>query len=405
MSEYVRGPEAESPNPFIRYRWLLDSYRLAIGRGWSDGDFVSLVDRLDQAISGVEGHGFSITPLTRETGLAAAASLPTDLLWVKDDTGNVGGSHKARHLFGVLLHMAITDDKKGELAIASCGNAALAAAVVAKAADRPLRVFIPTWAEPSVVARLKKLKARIEVSERRPGEAGDPTYLRLAEAIERGAIPFSVQGIMTPTTIDGGRTIGWELAEQLARARVEGTIHLFVQVGGGALASAVWQGVNDGIHEQWLNARPVLHTVQTESVAPLNRAWSRLLRWSEEQGVGLHEDDFIDLAVRRAHEAPEEFMWPWEDVQMSAASGILDDVTYDWLPVVEAMLRSRGEAHVISEQVVLRANDLARQGTGIRVDPTGSAGLGGLLDPAVATHVRADDNVVIFFTGVDRNRD
>lgn len=398
------GSEAGSPNPFIRYRWLLDSYRLAIGRGWSDAEFVALVDRLDQAIDEVEGHGFSITPLTRQTGLAAAASLPTDLLWVKDDTGNVGGSHKARHLFGVLLHIAITDESKGELAIASCGNAALAAAVLAKAADRPLRVFIPTWADPTVVASLEKLGARIEFSTRSPGEAGDPTYLRLAEAIEQGAIPFSVQGTMTPTTNDGGRTIGWELAEQLALARVTGTVHLFVQVGGGALASSVWQGVNDGIREQWLSAEPVLHTVQTESVAPLNRAWRRLLSWSEERAIGLSEADFIDLAVGRAHEAPEEFMWPWEDMQLSAASGILDDLTYDWLPVVEAMLRSRGDAHVISEQVVLRANTLARLSTGIQVDPTGSAGLGGLLDPAVAIQLEQDDNVVIFFTGVDRNQ-
>jgi threonine synthase len=322
---------------------------------------------------------------------------------VKDDTGNVGGSHKARHLFGVLLHMAIGDEIKGELAIASCGNAALAAAVVAKAADRALRVFIPTWADPSVVASLENLGARIEVAERSPGEAGDPTYLRLVEAVEQGAIPFSVQGTMTPTTYDGGRTIGWELAEQLALARVTGTVHLFVQVGGGALALSVWQGLTDGIREQWLSAEPILHTVQTESVAPLNRAWRRLLGWSEERAIGLSEPDFIDLAISFAHETPEEFMWPWEDMQLSAASGILDDFTYDWLPVVEAMLRSRGDAHVISEQVVLRANTLARQSTGIRVDPTGSAGLGGLLDPTVSVQLHEDDNVVIFFTGIDRN--
>lgn len=404
MSEHVLGSEAESPNPFIRYRWLLDSYRLAIGRGWDDARFVALVDRLDQAVRHVEGHGFSMTPLTRETDLAAAATLPTDLLWVKDDTGNVGGSHKGRHLFGALLHMAISEETEGELAIASCGNAALAAAVVAKAAGRPLRVFIPTWADPLVVASLEKLDAHIEVSERRGGEAGDPTYLRLAEAIEGGAIPFSVQGTMTPTAHDGGRTIGWELAEQLALARVSGPIHLFVQVGGGALAACVWQGVNDGIREQWLSAQPVLHSVQTESVAPLNRAWRRLLAWSEQSGVGLSGAELVDLAVSHARETPEEFMWPWEEVQMSAASGILDDLTYDWLPVIEAMLRSRGDCHVISEQAVLRANALARQSTGIRVDPTGSAGLGGLLDPTVATQLHEDDNVVVFFTGLDRNQ-
>ncbi|MGZ5385464.1 MAG: pyridoxal-phosphate dependent enzyme, partial [Acidimicrobiia bacterium] len=153
----MSGPEADSPNPFIRYRWLLDSYRNAIGRGWSDADFVSLVTRLDKAVMEVSGKGFEMTPLSRQPALAAATSLPTDLLWVKDETQNVGGSHKARHLFGVLLHLAVEDQSDGDLAIASCGNAAVAAAVIARAAGRPLRVFIPTWADPEVVAALEEM--------------------------------------------------------------------------------------------------------------------------------------------------------------------------------------------------------------------------------------------------------
>jgi threonine synthase len=290
------------------------------------------------------------------------------------------------------------------LAIASCGNAALAAAVVAKAAGRPLRVFIPTWADPRVVAHLERLDARIEVSERRAGESGDPTYLRFTEAVTRGAIPFSVQGTVTPNTMDGGRTIGWELAEQLAVARVTGPVHLFVQVGGGALASSIWHGVNEGVREQWLSAEPILHTVQTEAVAPLNRAWRLLIDSAEAEAVDATTDeDFIDSAVFRSQAAPEDYMWPWEEVGTSAASGILDDMTYDWLPVIEGMLRSGGQAHVVSEEMVLRANNLARQHTDIRVDATGSAGLAALLDQAVTVKVGDNEHVVLFFTGVDRN--
>jgi threonine synthase len=394
--------EADSPNPFVRYRWLLDSYRLAIGRGWSDADFVALAHRLDEAVGRIAGQGFAITPVTRQIGLAAATSLGSDLLWVKDETGNVGGTHKARHLFGVLLHLALEDDNEGELAIASCGNAALAAAVVAKAANRPIRVFIPNWADPLIVARLKELEARIEVSERRPDEQGDPTYLRLIEAVGRGATPFSVQATVTPTTHDGGRTIGWELAEQLATARVSGTIHLFVQVGGGALAAAVWAGLNDGIREQWLGVRPVLHTVQTDAAAPLNRAWRRLVNWSEEQAIEPGETDLIEGAISRASDDPDSFMWPWEEVTRSAASGILDDMTYDWIPVMEAMLRSGGRAQVVSEEMILRANELAQSHTSIKVDHTGSAGVAALLDPTVSSFVANNDHVVLLFTGRDR---
>lgn len=396
------GFEGDPPNPFIRYRWLLDSYRKAIGRGWSDADFVSLVTRLDTAVTEVTGKGFAMTPLTRQPALAAAASMPTDLLWVKDETANVGGSHKARHLFGVLLHLAVDDDTNGELAIASCGNAAVAAAVIAQAAGRPLRVFIPTWADVGVVAMLKTLGATVEVSERRKSEVGDPTVLRMMEAVGRGAVPFSVQGTITPTTLDGGRTIGWEVAEQLSRARVGGKVALFVQVGGGALATSVWLGLNDGIREQWLDADPVLHTVQTEAAAPLNRAWRSLHSEMEAEPL-LDHDDMIDLAIKTANQDPDRFMWAWEEVGPTVASGIVDDVTYDWLPVMEAMLRSEGQAKVVTEEMILRANHLARTHTGVNVGHTGSAGLAGLLDPSLVEFVDRGQNVVVFFTGIERH--
>ena len=51
---------------------------------------------------------------------------------------------------------AVERPARAPLAIASCGNAALAAAVVARAADRRLRVFIPPDADPAVVARLRR---------------------------------------------------------------------------------------------------------------------------------------------------------------------------------------------------------------------------------------------------------
>ncbi len=398
----MSGFEADSPNPFIRYRWLLDSYRNAIGRGWSDADFVSLVTRLDKAVTEVSGTGFETTPLSRQRSLAAATSLPTDLLWVKDETHNVGGSHKARHLFGVLLHLAVEDQTEGDLAIASCGNAAVAAAVVARAAGRPLRVFIPTWADTEVVAALEQMEATIEVSERRKGETGDPTVLRMMEAVKRGAVPFSVQGTITPTTLDGGRTIGWELAEQLSRARVGGKVALFVQVGGGALAASIWQGLADGIRHQWLEADLGLHTVQTEAAAPLNRAWRSLLSEMETQLL-LDHSDAIDFAIDVAHREPDRFMWAWEEVGETVASGIVDDVTYDWLPVMEAMLRSEGQAKVVTEMMVLRANELARTHTGINVGHTGSAGLAGLLDPSLIEYIDRGQHVVVLFTGIERH--
>jgi len=117
------------------------------------------------------------------------------------------------------LHDAIAhEDDDRELVIASCGNAALAAAVVARAVGRPLRVFIPDDAPPSVVVRLAQLGAVTVECARVPGERGDPCYLRFRDAVAAGAMPFSCQGTDAPDSIDGGRTIALELAEHRMQA-------------------------------------------------------------------------------------------------------------------------------------------------------------------------------------------
>jgi threonine synthase len=391
-------------NPFIRYRTMLDSYRAALARGWSDGDFVALVQRLDDAVAGVDGRGFVVTPLTKEPALGAAVGLAGSRLWVKDDTGNVAGSHKGRHLFGLLLHRAVAldhDDQDRELAIASCGNAALAAAVLARAVERPLRVFIPTDAAPAVVARLTELGATTVECSRVPGELGDPCYIRFRAAVDAGAVPFSCQGTDAPDTLDGGRTIALELAEQLCDTH-RGRVHvdrLFVQVGGGALASACALGMADAVRTGWLDALPRLHAVQTEGAAPLERAWRLLRERMVAGGEAASVDDWMAFAAAHAH----ELMWPWEETPHSVAHGIVDDVTYDWLGVVDGMLRSGGAPLIVNERELMRANELARQRTTIDVDHTGSAGLAGLLHFNATTEApRNDQTIAVLFTGIRR---
>ena len=99
------GPPA---NPFVRYRRMLHAHERWLAVGGTDAEFVELVESLDAAIGGVEGHGFAVTPVAQQPALAAAVAMPDSArLWVKDETNNVGGSHKARHLFGLLLHAAV----------------------------------------------------------------------------------------------------------------------------------------------------------------------------------------------------------------------------------------------------------------------------------------------------------
>ena len=412
-------PTGTESNTFVRYRELFRSHHLATSRGMPDAEYVELVERLDKEVSAVDGTGFVVTRFGRQDALSERLGFSTDGgVWVKDETRNVSGSHKARHLMGLAIWLEVVDrlglgdSRDRRLAIASCGNAALAAAVVARAANRPLDVFVPTWADDSIVTRLKELGATITPCPREEGVPGDPTYHALQGAIAGGAIPFTCQGPDNGLTIEGGETLGYELASQLAH---EGTVlgAVFVQVGGGALASSVIGGLRDAGRLGAIRAVPQLFAVQTEGGHPLQRAYDRMKARIVDRlmtlGLARNERDpnpiadRIDrpevqdeLAYARANRSM--FMWPWEEEPKSIAHGILDDETYDWYAVVYAMLETAGLPILVDEATLRESNALARSTTGIDVDYTGSAGLAGLIKA-----VPSGGNVMaVLFTGAMR---
>jgi threonine synthase len=384
--DVARFARRELANPFLRYRELLSPFRVARAAGLPDAAWDDIVGRLDDALAAVDGSGFRVTPMTVEPALASAAGM-SGTLWVKDETGNVSGSHKARHLMDVMLYLRVIEAaglplaqglSGRRLAIASCGNAALAAAVIARAADWPLDVFIPPDADAAVVERLKALGARSTVCERRPGEAGDPCFLRFREAVQAGALPFGVQGSENGLAIEGARTLAFEMADAFA---ADGTVPdaVYVQVGGGALASAVAQGFALAAAAGLLDRAPRLITVQTAGCAPLARAWQRFTA------------DATDAARRR-----RRYMWPWESTPASLAHGILDDETYDWFEIVRAMRAGGGQALVVNEDAVARAYALGKLHTPIRASATGTAGLAGVITAPPA------GSAAVLFSGVDR---
>ena len=435
---------------FEAYAERLEAGRAEADRVADRDRLLAVVGELDAAVAGVEGHGFEPTPFAPASALAEAAGVGGAELWVKDETGNVSGSHKARHLFGVALDHRLAGTGHGSgstapYAIASCGNAALAAAVVARAVGRPLDVFVPTWANEAVVARISELGGRVVRCEREPGVTGDPAHHAMLAAIAAGAVPFSCQGTETPAAIDGGRTLAWEMVDALAShdggrpARLD---RLFVQVGGGALATAVVTGLAGAAARGDLARLPVIHAVQPQGNHPLVRAWDTLaleLRTQERSGgsrdrhyfldrivaaqaapqgtmdnrlrariageMGAMSGDQLRESVDRLRYDPGRYMRAWEQEPVSYASGILDDITYDWVDVVEAMLASGGWPLVASEDDLRRAHRLAHRHTGIDVCPTGASGLGGLLALNAASEgagtpgVSPGERVAVLFTG------
>ena len=403
----------DDPNPFLRYRQLLYAYQVWRAAGRDDAGFVELVRRIDDAVAEVDGRGFGITPFAPCQPLGEALGVE---LWIKDETGNVSGSHKGRHLMGTMVFFEVARrlgrlpaEGPLELAVASCGNAALAAAVVSRAAGHRLRVFIPPDADPPVVERLGRLGAQLVRCPRREGEQGDPCYLRFREAIAGdAALPFSVQGNENGITIEGGMTLALELIEQLGGRSLA---RLVVQVGGGALASACSQALGEARQLGALEELPRLHAVQTRSAYPLRRAYDRLVEGIAQRDPSLRTPE--DLAsprataarraqLREAQQRRGRYMWSWESEPRSIAHGILDDETYDWHAICAGMLESGGFPLVVDETVLARANALGREKSGIDADETGTAGLAGALELAGAGGLSPGERVAVLFTGQRR---
>lgn len=397
-SAATQAGDPDEPNPYVRWRQRFLAHRRWTAAGRADADYVALVRDRDDAVAAVDGHGFAVTPFSRSDGISAALGFARDGgVWVKDDTGNVSGSHKARHLFGTLVALDVDAalggtvvSRDAPLAIASCGNAALAAAVVARAARRPLDVFIPPDADPVVVSRLERLGASCTVCERRPGEHGDPTVHALLSAVDGGAVPFTCQGGLNGLALEGGETLGFELAAAVGGPAGPPRLdRLVVQVGGGALLTSVVLGLRAAGA-----ALPRTYAVQPVGVHPLARACGRV-RLRVDAGEPLA--DALDHAARHR----SVFMWPWEAEPHSVAHGIIDDETYDWRTCVEAVLASGGAPLVVAESTLREANALA-QDAGYDVDHTGSAGLAGLVDLVRTGAVDPHENVAVLLTGAVR---
>jgi threonine synthase len=347
----------------------------------------AIVLEIDNAVQAFAGVGFHVTPFARHDALSDALGFASaGGVWIKDETGNVGGSHKARHLFAILLHLVVAErlgvaptTARPRLAIASCGNAAIAAATLAGAVAWPIDVFVPPWAKRAVRDRLAALGANIVTCPRLADDPpGDPCIHRFREAVNSGSVPFSVQGPENALCLDGGRTLGIEIGLQSGAAGV-GLDTVFAQTGGGAFAT----GIGDGLHESLGTRMPKLLAVQAAGCAPLVRAAVEAKRFGA-----------------AAPSRWRDVMWPWETEPDSLATGILDDETYDWIGVLENVERSGGSVIAVDEPLIARALELISTTTTIQADATSTAGLAGLLKARSTIDDRA--NVAIVVSGIRR---
>jgi len=405
-----------------------------------------VLERVAEQLLRMEDRDFRVTPLTEEPALASALGR-TGRLWVKDETGNVTGSHKGRHLMATLLYLEALRKLKGEsikkvLAIYSCGNAALGAAAVARAGGYELHAFVPEDVDPTVTAMLMERRALVERIPRSTTGEGDPCYLAFRKAIhEQGWIPFACAGNDNWSNIEGGATLGWELVMQLLEES-QTIDSVVVQVGGGALARAIAQAFEEAFQMGMIAAMPRIHACQPEGGFPFVRAYYlALLEIARASGLAFDlsydrtaepkaqlaellaftytsadqvqqtaefaqlnfDSPAVQSILKDLLRQPGRFMWPWDGATPhSLAHGILDDLTYDWYYLLEALLRTGGRAEVLREETIRYAHSTAQSHTGIPVCPTGAAGLAGLIHLTDTGVIDPRDSAALFFTGFDR---
>jgi len=393
------------PNPFIQFRTLMSPYATAMARGMTDTEYVDMVRQLDAGLERLDGSGFRETPMFWHQPLNS---------FVKVEVGNVAQSHKARHLMNAMLYLLVHKQTskdsqlaKRRLAVASCGNAGLAAAVVAAAAEWPIDVCIPPDADPTVVARLQQLGASVHACKRDGSDinteygpvstagSGDPCVTAFRNLVnEHGSIPFSVQGPECWLAVEGGQTLAWEVVTALKRDFPDVTKlnKAYVQVGGGALGAGLMQGLGRAVEGQlgehsMLSALPALTCVQPEGNQPLRRAFAAMAS--------------TGATAAAAAKDRGAFMEPW-DSPHSVAYGILDDETYDWVALCDAMAKTGGQAVSVSDPQICSAKSVAEFGLGVGVCHTGSAGLAALLADQGAL-ASPTPNLVIL-SGLDRQK-
>ena len=95
-----------------------------------------------------------------------------------------------------------------------------------------------------------------------------------------------------------------------------------------------------------------------------------------------------------------QLMTPWPN-PTSAATGILDDITYDWFGIARALLETGGGSIVSAEEEILEANRRV-VAAGYDADHTGSSGYAGVLSGVRQGLLAADGTAATLVTGVRR---
>src|SRR5919201_3334118 len=202
------------------------------------------------------------TPLVTLPRLAAHFGLRRG--FAKDEGQNPTGSFKARGL-GMALTRARTLGVRG-FVIPSAGNAGGAAAAYGARAGLPVAVIVPRATPAGAVAEALITGARVFTVEGSIADAG-----KIVAKVAPRVGWFDLSTLKEPYRLEGKKTMGLELAEQLAWSTPD---VLLYPTGGGTGLVGIHKAYEELGAMGWLTGRlPRFVSVQAEGCAPVVKAW------------------------------------------------------------------------------------------------------------------------------------
>lgn len=304
------------------------------------------------------GEGF--TPLLHAPTLGARLGLPH--LFIKDESLNPTNSFKARGLSAAVTRARTLGART--LSIPSAGNAGNAMAAYAARADLEAKVFMPRDVKTPFVRECELYGADVTLVDGLITDCG-------RVAAERGGVLgwYDVSTLKEPYRIEGKKTMGYELAEQMAWQLPDWIIY---PTGGGTGMVGMWKAFEEMEQIGWLPAgrRPHMVTVQAEGCAPIVRA-------------------FQDGTTKAE---------PWLNAHTVADGLRVPRAIGDFL-VLRAIRESGGSAVAASDADMVMAMREIGSLEGISAAPEGGATLVALRQLMAEGRIRPDDRVVLFNTG------
>jgi threonine synthase len=310
------------------------------------------------------------TPVALGEGLTPMTELPTlarDMnvrrLWVKDEGVNPTASFKARGL-GAAVTRAKARRVPG-LAVPTAGNAGAALAAYGAAAGLPVRVIAPATTPRPILEIIRALGGELVTVD---GHIGDAGRMTMEFAKESGY--FNVATLREPYRVEGNKTLGIEVAEQLDW-RVPDVI--VYPTGGGEGVVGIWKAIAELRAWGWIDASaklPRIVVAQAAGCAPLVRA----------------------------HRAGLDRATPWENPVTHAAGLRVPGPLGDRL-VLAALAESSGIAEAASEDEIREGTKTLAHASGMDAAPEGGCALAVTFALAKAGWIQSDEEVVVFNTG------